>query len=112
MAEVHEHDAVPHETENLIGTRIQSGNLNFLIGSGASKPAINTLGNIEKTINELDHYAKKEARDFSSALRYALKIGLLALVNPELTVQEIKDIIEAQVDYETGRISELKSEDL
>ena len=66
----------------------------------------------EETIDELDNYAKKEAMDFSSALRYALKIGLLALDNPELTVKENKDIIEAQVDYETGRISELKPEDL
>ncbi len=65
----------------------------------------------EKTINELDNYAKKEARDFSSALRYALKIGLLALNNPELTVEEIKDIIEAKVDYDTGKISEIKPED-
>ncbi len=46
------------------------------------------------------------------ALRYALKIGLLALDNPELTVKEIKDILEAQVDYETGRISELNPEKL
>jgi hypothetical protein len=61
----------------------------------------------EKTINELAHYAKREERDFSSALRYALKIGLFALDNPELAGEEIKDIIEAQVDYETGRISEL-----
>lgn len=66
----------------------------------------------EKTINELARYAKKEARDFSSAHRYALKIGLLALVNPELAGEEIKDVIEAQVDYETGRISELNPEDL
>ncbi len=66
----------------------------------------------EKTINELARYAKREERDFSSTLRYALKIGLLALDNPELAGEEIKDIIEAQVDYETGRISELKPEDL
>jgi hypothetical protein len=71
-----------------------------------------TIAIDEKTINELVRYARKEASDFSSALRYALKIGLLALDNPELTVKEIKDIIEAQVDYETGRISELKSEEL
>jgi hypothetical protein len=64
----------------------------------------------ENTINELVRYARKEAIDFSSALRYALKIGLLALDNPELTVAEIKDTIEAHVDYETGRISELKPE--
>jgi hypothetical protein len=66
----------------------------------------------KKTIDELVRYAKKEATDFSSALRYALKIGLLALDNPELTAEEIKDIIEAQVDYETGRISDLKPEEL
>jgi len=71
-----------------------------------------TIAIDEKTINELVRYAKREESDFSSALRYALKIGLLALVNPELTVAEIKDIIEAQVDYEKGRISELKPEDL
>lgn len=32
---------------------IQSGNINFLIGSGASKPAIETAGQIEKEINKL-----------------------------------------------------------
>ena len=51
--------------------------------------------------------ARKEQRDFSGAMRYALRIGLLAIANPELTVQEIKDILEAQVDYETGDVSEL-----
>ena len=71
-----------------------------------------TIAIDEKTVNELNHYAKREERGFSSALRYALKIGLLALDNPELTVEEIKDIIEAQVDYETGRITELNPEDL
>ena len=40
-------------------------------------------------------FARKEQRDFSSALRYTLRIGLLAIENPELTIQEIKDIIEA-----------------
>jgi len=71
-----------------------------------------TIAIDEETINELDNYVEKEAMDFSSALRYALKIGLLALDNPELTVKEIKDIIEARVDYETGRISELNPEEL
>lgn len=66
----------------------------------------------EQLVDELNHYAKREERDFSSALRYALKIGLLALDNPELTVEEIKNIIEAQVDYETGRITELDLDDL
>jgi metal-responsive CopG/Arc/MetJ family transcriptional regulator len=59
---------------------------------------------------ELDRFAKKEQRDFSNALRYTARIGLIALDNPELTIEEIKDILEAQVDYEAGRMSELKLE--
>jgi hypothetical protein len=66
----------------------------------------------EDLVNELDHFAKSEDRDFSSALRYALRIGLLALENPELTVEEIKDIIEAQLDYEIGKIIELDPQDI
>ncbi len=61
----------------------------------------------EDMVNDLNILAKKEQRDFSSALRYALRIGLLAVENPELTVQEIKDIIEARVDYEMGNVPEL-----
>jgi len=61
---------------------------------------------------ELDRFAKKEQRDFSNALRYTAKIGLIALDNPELTIEEIKDILEAQVDYEAGKVSQLKLEEL
>jgi len=71
-----------------------------------------TVAMEEDLVNELDHYAKSQDRDFSGALRYALRIGLLALENPELTVEEIKDIIEAQVDYEMGRVSELNPKDI
>jgi len=71
-----------------------------------------TVAMDEDLINELDHFAKSEDRDFSSALRYALRIGLLALENPELTIEEIKDIIEAQVDYQMGRITELNPKDI
>jgi len=66
----------------------------------------------ENLLDELNHFAKSEERDFSSALCYALRIGLLAIQNPELTVEEIKDIIEAQVDYESGRVSRLNLKDL
>ena len=66
----------------------------------------------EELIKDLDLFARKEQRDFSSAMRYALRIGLLAIENPELTVQEIKDIIEAMVDYEVGNISDLDLKDL
>lgn len=61
---------------------------------------------------DLDHFARREQRDFSGAMRYALRIGLLAIENPELTIQEIKDILEAQVDYEMDNVSELNIEDL
>jgi len=71
-----------------------------------------TVAMDENLVNELDHFAKSEERDFSSALRYALRIGLLALENPELTVEEIKNIIEAQVDYEMGRVAELSPKDV
>jgi hypothetical protein len=56
---------------------------------------------------DIDLFARKEARDFSGALRYAARIGLLAVENPELTIQEIKDILEAKAEYEEGRTSEL-----
>ncbi len=66
----------------------------------------------EDLIKDLDIFARKDQRDFSSALRYALRIGLLAIENPELTVQEIKDTIAAMVDYEMGNVSELNLKDL
>lgn len=71
-----------------------------------------TVAMDEDLVNELDHFAKSQDRDFSSALRYALRIGLLALENPELTIEEIKDIIEAQVDYQMGRVTELDPKDI
>lgn len=71
-----------------------------------------TIAIDENLIKDLDLFARKEHRDFSSALRYALRIGLLAIENPELTVQEIKDILEAMVEYEMGDVSELDLKDL
>jgi len=61
---------------------------------------------------EIDLLSRKEDRDFSSSLRHALRIGLLALHNPELTAAEIKDILEARAELEAGRIEELDLEDL
>ena len=60
----------------------------------------------------VDRFARKEQRDFSSAVRYATRIGLIALDNPELTVGEIKDILEAQVDLESRSVSELNPDEL
>lgn len=41
------------DVRKLVESYIQSGNLNFLIGSGASMPAIQVAGNIEAEINSL-----------------------------------------------------------
>ena len=71
-----------------------------------------TIALNETIIQDLNIFAIKEHRDFSSAMRYALRIGLLAIENPELTVQEIKDILEAKVEYEMGAISQLNLNDL
>ena len=60
----------------------------------------------------VDRFARKEQRDFSNAVRYATRIGLIALDNPELTVGEIKDILEAQVDLESKNVSELNPDEL
>jgi hypothetical protein len=56
--------------------------------------------------------SKKEDRDFSSSLRYALRIGLLAIENPELTAEEIKDILEAKVELDAGMVEALDLETL
>ena len=55
---------------------LQSGNLNFLIGSGASAPAIKTAGNIEADINTLlaannDAEANKKSLEFITAISTA-----------------------------------------
>jgi hypothetical protein len=53
MAETITLGAEQEEVSKLLGGYIQSGNLSFLVGSGASMPAIQTAGNIEQRINEL-----------------------------------------------------------
>ena len=70
-----------------------------------------TIAIDEELLKDLDVFARKEHRDFSSAMRYALRIGLLAIENPDLTVKEIKDVLEAKVDYEMGNVSELDLDD-
>jgi len=71
-----------------------------------------TIAINDDLLKDLNIFARREHRDFSSALRYTLRIGLLAIENPELTVQEIKDILEANVDYELGNVSELNINDI
>lgn len=62
----------------------------------------------DELLRALNLFAKKDQRDFSSALRYALKIGLAAIENPELNIEEIKDVLEAKVDFRAGRVLALE----
>ncbi|MHC1727277.1 MAG: hypothetical protein AB9866_14935 [Syntrophobacteraceae bacterium] len=66
----------------------------------------------EDLVSQVVLMSKKEDRDFSSSLRYALRIGLLAIENPELTAEEIKDILEARAELNTGMVEELDIENL
>ena len=66
----------------------------------------------DSLIRELDLMAKREGRDFSSALRYSLRIGLLAIQNPSLTSDEIKDLLEAKAEMEAGDVRRLNLADL
>jgi hypothetical protein len=56
-------DADADEISRLLGSYIQSGNINFIIGSGASSPAIATAGNIEEQVNELLADGKTHSAD-------------------------------------------------
>lgn len=53
MADILNVAADGESTSKLLESYIQSGNINFLIGSGASFPAIKTAGNIEAEIDKL-----------------------------------------------------------
>jgi hypothetical protein len=66
----------------------------------------------EGMVREIAVLSQKEDRDFSSSLRHALRIGLLALQNPELTAAEIKDILEARAEKAAGLVEALALEDL
>ena len=66
----------------------------------------------EDIVKRVGLISKKEDRDFYSSLRYALRIGLLAIENPELTAEEIKDILEAKAEIDEGLVEELDIENL
>jgi hypothetical protein len=66
----------------------------------------------EEMVSQIAILSQRDDRDFSSSLRHALRIGLLALQNPELTAAEIKDILEARAEAAAGMVKELDLEDL
>jgi hypothetical protein len=69
MAQIIEVAADNAAALKLLESFIQSGNLNFLVGSGASSPAIRVAGSIESEINTLlasgdDHEANVRSIEF------------------------------------------------
>lgn len=66
----------------------------------------------DSLLKQLDFLSKKEDRDFSGSIRRALKIGLAAIRNPDLTAQEIEDALEAKAELDAGMVAELKLENL
>ena len=66
----------------------------------------------EELVRQIALLSQIDDRDFSSSLRHALRIGLLALQNPELTAAEIKDILEARAEVAAGLVEALDLEDL
>ncbi len=66
----------------------------------------------EEMVRQIAVLSQREDRDFSSSLRHALRIGLLALQNPELTAAEIKDILEARAEMTAGLVGKLDLDDL
>ena len=87
------------EKQNLINTltkAMQSCNLNFLLGSGASMPAINTLGNVEIQVEALlkDEKSKKANKQLIEFLKqiYAANNDLLTTdsENMEITKNNYK----------------------
>jgi hypothetical protein len=73
MAQIVEIEGGDENVSAFLEPYIQSGSLNFLIGSGASFPAIKIAGNVESEINALltagDHNAaNRKSLDFIEAI--------------------------------------------
>jgi hypothetical protein len=83
----------------------QSGNLNFLIGSGASSPTIKTVGNIETEIDDLlkankDDEADKKSLDFittisSANAKITLRFGTSFTTSHKKTAQSYIDFLQS-----------------
>jgi hypothetical protein len=95
MAQLLEIDANNAAATKFLESYIQSGNLNFLIGSGASSPAIAVAGDIEADINKLLTDGK-EAEANTKSLDFILQINK---VNAALVAGPTADIGKVASDY-------------
>jgi hypothetical protein len=105
MAKTLTHGVDEREINELIVKSTQSGNLNFLLGSGASTPALPLSGQIEAEVSELfrngnDREAKKRLTQFLSGLMPVNN----ALIDPSLIA---RDVAESDVEFSrrTGPIN-------
>ncbi|WP_316356879.1 SIR2 family protein [Devosia sp.] len=67
MVETIEVGTNQEELSKLLGGYLQSGHISFLIGSGASLPAIKTAGDIEREINDLIAHGDQNAANLKCA---------------------------------------------
>lgn len=89
------------EVRQMTESCIQSGNLNFLIGSGASMPAISVAGNIEAEINNLLIGGNSDDAD----LRALEFIEELAEINVDLLAEIYSQPIERTLSCYTKFLS-------
>lgn len=98
MAQTIELTTKKPELTKLLEAHVQSGNLNFLFGSGASTPAIKVAGDIETEINKL-----LKTGDYEKANAKALDfVEELEDVNNDIVADIASDDVnEALVNYTT-----------
>jgi hypothetical protein len=80
----------------------QSGHINFLIGSGASMPAVQGMGNIEQELTDLYQQdtdkAKADATEKESAFKETLKPAKEALLADAILTEPFQSVLNS---YET-----------
>lgn len=99
MARIIDLTTQEQEFAALLQSYIQSGNINFLIGSGASKPAIQVAGDIEQQINALLLENKmKQANLRTLEFIEDLSQKNAALIQGTVTA-EVNDTVEAYAQF-------------
>jgi SIR2-like domain len=99
MAQIVEIEGGDENVSAFLEPYIQSGSLNFLIGSGASFPAIKIAGNVESEINALltagDHNAaNRKSLDFIEAIN-----TVHAKINKPPLEDAIKQVVEGYSQF-------------
>lgn len=94
MADIFDVAADDESTSKFFESYIQSGNINFLIGSGASCPAIQTAGNIETEIDNL----LVEGNEDEASRRCLVFLEGLDAVHSKMSTAEAVDPIHGVIE--------------